>query len=388
MPDPSSTDFAFVYDPALSEYELSDSHPFKPVRLELTRSLLEHAGTLSPTHVVKPKPVTEAKLLRIHHRDFVEAVKAVSRGEEVDDAYSYGLGTGDNPIFPHMHEAILRVCSATVTAVDLVASGKVRRALNLSGGLHHAHAGQASGFCLYNDLALGIDHAVNKYGLRVAYLDIDAHHGDGVQGLFYEHPEVMTISLHESGRYLFPGSGYTYEVGKGAGRGRSVNLPLEPYTEDASYLASFEAVVPAALRVFRPDLIVLQAGADMHAFDPLGRPQTERGGHGAELPARGGTCRRTVRGPHRGDRRRRLRPLPHRAPRLGAPLGDADRANLAREVAGGLARAVDSVKPRPTSHDPSRRHHKLDPDAAPRRHQLAQRGGRQAVAEYLGTHLG
>ena len=269
MPDPGPTDFAFVYDPALSEYELSDSHPFKPVRLELTRSLLEHAGTLSPAHVVKPKPVTEAKLLRIHHRDFVEAVKAVSRGEEVDDAYSYGLGTGDNPIFPHMHEAILRVCSATVTAVDLVASGKAKRALNLSGGLHHAHAGQASGFCLYNDLALGIDHAVQKYGLRVAYLDIDAHHGDGVQGLFFEHSDVMTISLHESGRYLFPGSGYTYEVGKGAGRGRSVNLPLEPYTEDASYLASFEAVVPAALRVFKPDLIVLQAGADMHAFDPL-----------------------------------------------------------------------------------------------------------------------
>ena len=269
MPEPGPTNFAFVYDPALSEYELSDSHPFKPVRLELTRSLLEHAHLLSPDHFVKPKPVTEAKLLRVHHRDFVEAVKAVSRGEEVADAYSYGLGTGDNPIFPHMHEAILRVCSATVTAVDLVASGKAKRALNLSGGLHHAHAGQASGFCLYNDLALGIDHAVQKYGLRVAYLDIDAHHGDGVQGLFYEHPEVMTISLHESGRYLFPGSGYTYEVGKGAGRGRSVNMPLEPYTEDASYLASFEAVVPAALRAFQPEIIVLQAGADMHAFDPL-----------------------------------------------------------------------------------------------------------------------
>ena len=163
----------------------------------------------------------------------------------------------------------MRVCSATVTATDLVASGKAKRAVNLSGGLHHAHAAQASGFCLYNDLALGIGHAVEKHGMRVAYVDIDAHHGDGVQGLFYDRGEVLTVSMHESGRYLFPGTGHTYEVGKGEGRGLSVNVPLEPYTEDASYLEAFEAVVPVALRTFGPDLIVLQAGADMHYFDPL-----------------------------------------------------------------------------------------------------------------------
>ena len=263
------SDYAFVYDPSLSEYELSESHPFKPVRLELTRSLLEHAGLLNETHFVVPTPITEVHLLKVHDAAFVEAVKAVSKGESVSDAYSYGLGTGDNPIFPKMHEAIMRVCSATVTATDLVASGKVKRAVNLSGGLHHAHAAQASGFCLYNDLALGIEHAVETYGMRVAYVDIDAHHGDGVQGLFYDRGEVLTASMHESGRYLFPGTGHTYEVGKGEGRGLSVNVPLEPYTEDASYLEAFEAVVPVALRTFGPDLIVLQAGADMHYFDPL-----------------------------------------------------------------------------------------------------------------------
>jgi acetoin utilization protein AcuC len=266
--------YAFVYDPALSQYELSDSHPFKPIRLELTKSLLETTKLLTDKHMVEPYPITEAQLLRVHQKDYVDAVKAVSKNHAPnnhysDDAYSYGLGTGDNPIFPNMHEAIMRVCSATTTAVHLVASDKVQRAVNLSGGLHHAHADKASGFCIYNDLAVAINHAVKKFKLRVAYVDIDAHHGDGVQGLFYDRADVMTLSLHESGRYLFPGTGHTYEIGKDAGRGYSVNMPLEPFSEDASYLAAFEAIVPLALRKFKPDLIVLQAGADMHRYDPL-----------------------------------------------------------------------------------------------------------------------
>jgi acetoin utilization protein AcuC len=266
--------YAFVYDPALSQYELSDSHPFKPIRLELTKSLLEATNLLQDNHIVQPYPIKESQLLYVHDKDYVDAVKAVSKNpspnnQHSDDAYSYGLGTGDNPIFPNMHEAILRVCSATTSAVHLVASGKVQRAVNLSGGLHHAHRAKASGFCVYNDLAVAIEHAVKKFKLRVAYVDIDAHHGDGVQWLFYDRADVMTISLHESGRYLFPGTGHTYEIGKDAGRGYSVNMPLEPFSEDGSYLESFEAVVPTALRKFKPDLIVLQAGADMHRYDPL-----------------------------------------------------------------------------------------------------------------------
>lgn len=259
----------FVYEPALSAYTLSESHPFKPIRLELTRSLLHALGLLSAEQEVPPLPLDEALLYSVHDSRYIEAVKAVSEGKRVPQAYTYGLGTADNPIFPHMHAIVVRVCAATVTAVELVASGQAERALNLAGGLHHALANKASGFCIYNDLALGITYAVARYGWRVAYLDLDVHHGDGVQWLFYERPEVMTISLHESGRYLFPGTGHTFELGKGAGRGTSVNVPLEPFTEDDSFLECFEAVVPAALEAFRPDLIVLQAGADMHRYDPL-----------------------------------------------------------------------------------------------------------------------
>lgn len=263
-PDP-----AFVYAPELAAFDLAHDHPFKPVRLELTRTLLESAGLLTTEQLVSPAPLSERALLEVHDGRFVEAVKAASRGEDVPSAQAYGLGTSDNPIFAGMHEAVMGVVAATVTAVDLVASGARRRAANFSGGLHHGLAARASGFCLYNDLAVAIRHAVQHYGVRVAYVDLDAHHGDGVQWIFYEDPAVLTVSLHESGRYLFPGTGHTYETGKAAGRGTAVNVPLEPYTEDESFLEVFDLVVPAALRHYRPDLIVLQAGADMHAHDPL-----------------------------------------------------------------------------------------------------------------------
>ncbi len=260
---------AFIYDPTLSQYQLSESHPFKPLRLELTRSLLQATGLLTSVHDAELKPISEKELHWHHRADYIRMVQAVSRGENLSEAYAYGLGTGDNPIFPQMHEAIMRVCAATVSAVDLVASGQKQRALNLSGGLHHAQHANASGFCVYNDLAIGIEHAVQNYGMRVAYIDIDAHHGDGVQWLFYDRAEVLTISLHESGRYLFPGTGHTYEVGKEAGRGLSINMPLEPFTEDSSYLEAVRDVIPVYLRRFKPDLILLQAGADMHRYDPL-----------------------------------------------------------------------------------------------------------------------
>lgn len=260
---------AFLYDPRLTQYTLSDGHPFKPLRLELTRSLLHASGLLEEAHEVVPEAIPDRVLAQVHAPAYLSAVKAASKGERVPRALEFGLGTGDNPIFAGMHEAVSLVCAATLRAVDLVASGAVQRAANLSGGLHHAHFDRASGFCVYNDLAVGIRHAVERYGMRVAYLDLDAHHGDGVQWLFYESSEVMTISLHESGRYLFPGTGHAYELGKDAGRGRSVNMPLEPFTEDESFAESFEAVVPRAMEAFRPDLIVLQAGADMHRFDPL-----------------------------------------------------------------------------------------------------------------------
>ncbi len=265
----SAPSCAFVYAPQLSAYRLSDTHPFKPLRLELTHSLLGACGLLDASHLASPEPFTEAQLLALHDPEFVAAVRAVSSGESVPDAPRYGLGTPDNPIFPGMHEVVMNVCGASLSAVRLVASGQRARAVNFSGGLHHAGRALMSGFCTYNDVALAVHEAVTRYGLRVAYIDLDAHHGDGVQDFFYNSGEVMTVSVHESGRSLFPGTGFTYEVGRGAGRGLSLNVPLEPFTEDASYLELLETLLPRALEVFSPDLIVLQAGADMHRRDPL-----------------------------------------------------------------------------------------------------------------------
>lgn len=267
----SEGSYRFVFDPALAGFELSSEHPFKPLRYELTHDLLRASGLLTTAEVVSPAAPDEAALLSVHDPRYVEAVKsAPGAGPELADRLAtFGLGSSDNPVFARMHEMILGVCAATVTAVDLVAAGEAKGAANFAGGLHHAMRSRASGFCVYNDLAVGIRRAVDTHGMRVAYVDLDAHHGDGVQWLFYDEPRVLTVSLHESGRYLFPGTGHTYETGQGAGRGTAVNVPLEPYTEDASYLAAFETVVPRAIERFAPDLIVLQAGADMHRHDPL-----------------------------------------------------------------------------------------------------------------------
>lgn len=260
---------AFVTAPELSRYELSAEHPFKPLRLELTRTLAATCGLLTEADEVTPEPFDEAELLTLHDPEYVAAVKAVSRGLYLPDAERWGLGTSDNPVFPGMHETVLAVCGATMAAVRLVASGQTERAASFSGGLHHASRAAMSGFCTYNDAALAILEAVARYGQRVAYIDLDAHHGDGMQAMFYESGHVLTFSTHESGRYLFPGTGFTYETGRGAGRGLSLNLPLEPFTEDASYLQSLKTVLPPALAAFKPDFIVLQAGADMHRYDPL-----------------------------------------------------------------------------------------------------------------------
>lgn len=259
----------FVYAERLATYELSPSHPYKPVRLDLVRTLLDACGLLEDGETMDVQPLDPAELEVVHAREYLRAVKRASDKGPSTDAYAFGLGTGDNPIFSGMHEIGLDICASTATAVDAVLDGAALRTTSLAGGLHHAHHAKASGFCVYNDLAVAIARAVRDRDVRIAYLDIDVHHGDGVQWLFYDDPRVMTISLHESGRYLFPGTGHTYEIGEGEGKGTSVNVPLEPYTGDESFLEAFDTVVPAALRAFAPDLIVLQAGADMHFHDPL-----------------------------------------------------------------------------------------------------------------------
>jgi acetoin utilization protein AcuC len=261
--------FRFVDAPELATPMLGPAHPFKAERLPLTRSLLEAATLLDASEVVPPVRMDERLLGTVHDPEYVEAVKVAARGGRLDDPWTYGLGTSDNPIVADMDRVALRVCDATVTAADLVARGEALRAASFAGGLHHAHRARASGFCLFNDLALAIEWLTSRYGLRVAYLDIDAHHGDGVQALFEERGDVLTVSLHESGRYLFPGTGFEDEVGRGDGLGACVNVPLDPGTGDASYLEVFDLVVPAAIDAFAPDVILLQAGADAHRRDPL-----------------------------------------------------------------------------------------------------------------------
>ncbi|HWG85526.1 MAG TPA: acetoin utilization protein AcuC [Deinococcales bacterium] len=258
----------FVYSPDYQEYRLRRGHPFDPVRVEASRSLIEACGLLPPELVVPAEAAGDEDLLSVHSEVYLRVVKEASRGAAERDLAHYGLGTPDTPAFPGMHEAAAAVVGGTLTAARLVVEGTTRRALNLGGGLHHAHRAKAAGFCVYNDLSVAIAELRSR-GLRVAYLDVDAHHGDGVQWLHYDDPDVLTISLHETGRYLFPGTGFTFELGRGDGLGSSLNVPLEPYTEDRSLLEALERVVAPALAWHRPDVLVLQAGADAHFLDPL-----------------------------------------------------------------------------------------------------------------------
>lgn len=254
-----------IYSPAYRKYSFSKEHPFSPVRIDMMLDLLRGLGHEVPT--VEPRPASDEDLLRVHADYYIRRVRALGAGEPVDDAAEYGLGTPDTPAFCGMDDAARWQVGGTLHGARLIEQGE-KRVLQLGGGMHHARRNFASGFCVYNDLAIAI-HRLTAHGLWVAYLDIDVHHGDGVQQILYEDKRVMTISLHESGQYLFPGTGGIHELGAGLGRGLKLNVPLEPFTEGASYLEALDTVVPAALAHFRPAVLVVQAGADAHFDDPL-----------------------------------------------------------------------------------------------------------------------
>ena len=262
---------AYIYADTMSQHVLREDHPLRPVRLRYTYELLEALGAFNgkTSLLVEPRFATVDELLTIHTPGYVDAVKRYSDGGSIQDGAQYGFtAQGDNPVFPGMYEAALLSTGASVQAAEMVADGTVRVAFNPSGGLHHAMAGHASGFCVFNDPAVAIN-ALRRRGLRVVYVDIDAHHGDGVQAAFYGDDDVMTISLHESGRYLFPGTGEVDEVGTGKGRGYSVNVPLFPYTDDDVFLEAFDAVVPPLIDAFKPDVLATQLGIDTYMTDPL-----------------------------------------------------------------------------------------------------------------------
>lgn len=239
-------------------------------RLGLTWRLMEAYGltTLPQARVLEPEPADEEALARFHAPHYLEVLKAVSAGVHVPAAYRFGLGPGDNPIFPGLWEVSCLAAGGSLLAARVVAEAEVARAFHFAGGLHHAMPDRASGFCYIDDPVLAILH-LRERGLRVCYVDIDAHHGDGVQFAFYRERDVLTISTHERGDRLFPGTGFVDEHGEGPGEGYAVNLPLEPYTDDEVYAEAFEAVVPPLMRAFKPDVVVAQLGIDSHATDPL-----------------------------------------------------------------------------------------------------------------------
>jgi acetoin utilization protein AcuC len=265
-----SRSLVLPWDEALIGYDFGHDHPLNPVRVDLTMRLARELGLFEPDHVrvVRPEPADDDLLALVHDRDYIEAVRRVGADPGTPDE-ARGLGIPDNPAFPGMHEAAALVAGATVAGARAVWTGEAEHAVSVAGGLHHAMPGAASGFCVYNDPALAIAWLLQAGAERVAYVDVDVHHGDGVQTIFWDDPRVLTISIHESGRYLFPGTGFAEDVGGPGAEGFAVNLPLPPGTTDASWLRAFHAVVPPLLAEFKADVLVSQQGCDSHVLDPL-----------------------------------------------------------------------------------------------------------------------
>ncbi|WP_446213280.1 acetoin utilization protein AcuC [Micromonospora sp. IBSANI012] len=262
-----SDDTVVVWDEALLAYDMGE-HPLDPVRVELTMALARELGVLDRPGVrlVRPTPADDALLTRVHQPDYLDAVRAAPR----DPLFAgYGLGTSDNPVFDGMHDSSALIAGASVAAAEAVWRGEARRAVNVAGGLHHAMPDRAAGFCVYNDPAVAIARLLDLGAERIAYVDVDVHHGDGVQEMFYRDPRVLTVSLHETPLALFPGTGFPDETGGPGAEGSAVNVPLPPGIDDAGWQRAFHAIVPSVLRAFRPQILVTQCGADGHRMDPL-----------------------------------------------------------------------------------------------------------------------
>ena len=277
---------ALVRDASAEDYDFGRDHPLAPVRVTLTHALIEDAGLAAAPGVVRVTPEVEPErdlrdTLRVHDADYVATVHDLSRAIEPGTRFldapadlralaaTVGLGAGDTPAFAGVHDASLAVVRASAAAARRVLSGEVLHAFNPGGGLHHAMPDRAAGFCVYNDVAAAIAALLDGGAERVAYVDVDVHHGDGVERMFADDPRVLTISLHESGSTLFPGTGDATDVGVGAGRGSVVNVPFAPQTSGVVWLDAFDAVVEPLVRAFQPDVLVTQLGCDTHVTDPL-----------------------------------------------------------------------------------------------------------------------
>jgi acetoin utilization protein AcuC len=258
------------WDETLLSYDLGPDHPLAPVRVELTMALARDLGVLDApdVEVVPVTPATDEILELVHDPAYITVVR---NALEADPAFlrRHGFGSPDNPVVPGLHESSAFIAGASVRAAEAVWTGEAEHAANMAGGLHHAMRARASGFCVYNDAAIAIAHLLEQGAERVAYVDVDVHHGDGVQAAFYDDPRVLTISLHETPAALFPGTGRPDEVGAKGAEGMSVNVALPPDTGDAQWLRAFDAVVPPLLKQFAPEILVTQLGCDSHFLDPL-----------------------------------------------------------------------------------------------------------------------
>ncbi|MHA2083202.1 MAG: acetoin utilization protein AcuC [Candidatus Thorarchaeota archaeon] len=267
----------YPYTESLLQYEFGKDHPLKPDRLSLTYLLSEQLGLLDSVRKIEPKVAERSDLERFHTPEYIDAV--IKCGKELCYDPLHGLGTADNPIFPDIYDAGARYVGATLDAMKEMMKG-ASNAFVISGGLHHAHQALASGFCVFNDVVTAIMHLQNERPCRVLYYDFDAHHGDGVQNAFYDSKDVLTISVHQNGKTLFPGSGFVYEIGKDDGIGHSVNIPVLPGASSAELLRSLDEVVVPLFEAYKPDLLVTQLGVDGHFLDPLA--QLTYSSHGFE----------------------------------------------------------------------------------------------------------
>lgn len=257
-----------IYDDAMASYRFGERHPMDPVRLGLTARLLRDLDVLGQDRgrVLAPYVAEDDQLRTVHSAAYVQAVQDAS-GDDGQPDVSFGLGTEDDPIFPQLHEASARLFGGSLVAAESVLEDRGRPAVNFGGGMHHASRNRASGFCIYNDAAGAIARLLDEGVQRVLYIDLDAHHGDGTQWIFWDDPRVMTISLHESGRTLFPGTGFAGETGGEDAPMSAVNVALPAGVTDAGWLRAFHAVVPPLAAQFSPEVIVSQHGCDGHLRD-------------------------------------------------------------------------------------------------------------------------
>ncbi|MCK4847115.1 MAG: acetoin utilization protein AcuC [Deltaproteobacteria bacterium] len=263
---------ALLYNTKFGEFDYGQGHPMRPLRLKETFELIKEVGLLNlpDAALIEARRASDAEILTFHTPEYLEVLKrADSGGKDItEDDKAFNIGQGDCPAFPGVFEWSSYSAGASVQGAELILSGEADIAFNIAGGLHHAMAERASGFCYINDAVLAIKHLLNA-GKRVVYVDIDAHHGDGVEAAFVDTDQVLTISIHENGFYLFPGTGFVENIGTGAGKGFAINVPLLPGADDNVFVDSFEAIVPAFIEAFKPDVLVTQLGVDSFTTDPL-----------------------------------------------------------------------------------------------------------------------